>query len=135
MSTVYYEKLQPSKCDPHRCIQWEPSAVVKNAGRLVLDRQKCRTVFFVVEVPHDNPAVRAFHFQKDATTPGTDREAESYTVQVGQAGQSVACECRGFLRWNRPCAHILAADAVLANGWMDRDQTNPDRDTENTEPF
>lgn len=48
-------------------------------------------------------------------TPGTDaEETDGYTVflsaHAGEYGrQCDTCECRGYLRWNKPCKHIRAA--------------------------
>jgi hypothetical protein len=132
---VYTEALPATKSSRINTIHWTPSETVPHAGFLKIDTGRGRVPYFVVEIPHDRNGVRAFHFAKLADSPGTDAEAEDYTVEVGAAGQSSLCQCKGFLRWKTPCKHVAAAVAILDNGWLDS-PVNPDADTENTEaPF
>lgn len=135
MSAKFIDVLPATKTSPHNELTWQPSATVRNAGLLTLDTNH-RVTYLVAELA-GTATVRSFCFAKTAETPGSDLEAESYTVRVGNAGQVVHCECKGFKYGKgRACKHIEAAVCILDNGWMDRDQTNPDEDVGNTEaPF
>jgi len=37
-----------------------------------------------------------------------DREARSYRVSCSTGGEVWACECRGALRWGKPCKHAIS---------------------------
>jgi hypothetical protein len=51
-------------------------------------------------------AVKAFRLEKHSAT-----DPAVYDVSLSPAGH-LACECKGFLRWNKPCKHILALQDV-----------------------
>lgn len=87
---------------------WTPG-LIHGCGVLTLiaDKPKRFSVTYaVVELPTDRG--RAFRLEKvPGEAVGDDPEALNYDVQLGPQCQ---CECRGFLRWRKPCRHI---DAVL----------------------
>ncbi len=60
---------------------------------------------------------RAFRLIKPEGEPGTDAEADGYEVFVHRGGQDHRCCCKGFERWGS-CKHVLAALALIANGWV-----------------
>ena len=41
-------------------------------------------------------------------------EHDGYHVNLN--GEHSSCECRGFLRWGKPCRHILGLAALVAKG-------------------
>lgn len=133
---VYCKSLRASKSDAHRSITWTPSATVRHAGLLTIQGKRSNCAYLVVEMEASYP-VRNFLMVKSDATPGTDKSETHYTVSVGVAGSPMGCTCKGFIYGRgKPCKHLEAADAILANGWLDRDMVNPDADASNTEaPF
>src|SRR5262245_40137558 len=41
-----------------------------------------------------------------------------YHVNLGGDGASPSCECKGFLRWNKPCKHISGLQALKNAGQL-----------------
>jgi hypothetical protein len=59
---------------------------------------------------------------------------ESYNVFVGRDWSAYQCDCAGFCYGrDKPCRHVLAMVAVLANGWLPDPRANPDQDVGPTE--
>ena len=113
-------------------LRWTPGRKV-GTGLLCIQTaaNRCNCEYLVAELPAgDGRGGRAALFAK--TTPGSDAEADSYTVVVTRGGCG-GCECRGFLRHGH-CKHEATLRALLANGWMDLHGANPDADTGSTEP-
>ena len=52
---------------------------------------------------HPEVALAAFRLQK--------ADGESYDVRQAPSGWC-ECECKGFLRWSKPCKHIKALEAA-----------------------
>jgi len=53
-----------------------------------------------------DPAVAAKAYRLHKLVP----EGNSYDVYLDKHGPH--CECMGFLRWNKPCKHILTLQAA-----------------------
>jgi hypothetical protein len=60
---------------------------------------------------------------------GSDIGGEAFEVIKQGAGEDgryhvrldgghSTCECRGFLRWNKPCRHIWGCERASARGWL-----------------
>lgn len=71
-------------------------------------------VLYRVELA-DGGAGAAFELVKLRAGSG-DREARSYRVSCTYGGHEGACECRGLLRYGRPCKHIRSVSRLVAEG-------------------
>jgi len=93
---------------------WEPET-----GILTIEtqrgRQRHKAVYVVDEIPVDWPG-RGFQFSKPEGEPGSDEEADQYTLFLSPAGTQDTCECRGFLRWKKPCKHLSALRQLVEIG-------------------
>ena len=57
----------------------------------------------------------AYRLRKvDRCHDGTDAEADHYHVNV----TARTCECKGFLRWDRPCKHLQALATLAERGLL-----------------
>lgn len=54
--------------------------------------------------PHPGVARKAYRLKKQGG------DGAVYDVHVNQHGPQ--CDCRGFLRWNKPCKHIRTLQAA-----------------------
>lgn len=130
LGATYEDLLPATKSSKHNGIRWTPTG--PRCGALIIDTDTSRAAYTVQEF--DNRwAGRSFRYTCIAGT--TDREAEYYDVLISfREGQPSLCQCKGFLRYREPCKHILSAEALVNNGWIGADVTNPDSDTSTTEP-
>src|SRR5438128_1337862 len=69
--------------------------------RLETDRRSDRR-YVVAELAIDRAAFGGRAFQLKKIAAGTDPEADGYTCLVAADGRGHSCECRGWLRWNKP---------------------------------
>jgi hypothetical protein len=56
----------------------------------------------------------AFRLAKLAFETGSDAEADHYDVNLSAS----TCECKGFLRWNKPCKHLTALRQLFERGCL-----------------
>jgi hypothetical protein len=47
-------------------------------------------------------------------SPGSDPETESYAINLSMS----TCECKGFLRHNKPCKHLTAIRNLYERGCL-----------------
>src|SRR5262245_18201681 len=115
MILPFCDKLAESKSSRHNRVLFIPSETTAAAGLLAIVTGRAVTEYALAEFDTDWPGL-ALHLAK--ITPGTDREAESYSVfcHAGDPARDT-CDCRGFERW-RTCKHVNAIRAVIANGWI-----------------
>ncbi len=116
-------------------IRWTPGRKV-GTGLLCIQTaaSRCNCEYLVAELPAgDGHGGRVVLLAKTVGTPGTDAEADGYTVTIARDGRG-RCECRGFLRHSH-CKHGTAVAALLGNGWLDLHGANPDADTGRSEPI
>jgi hypothetical protein len=74
---------------------------------LVIDGNKIRSDFYYLE--RIGCADLAYALRKvDPRYDGTDPEKTRYDVNLTLR----SCECRGFLRWGKPCKHLRALAQV-----------------------
>lgn len=112
------EVLPASKSNPHAAIHFTPGDY-EGTGTMKIVQKRAVCTYILTELPTDGSG-RGFRFVKPVDEPGTDAEADSYTVWVGRAETDRSCECRGWLRWGHTskCKHVLAAEALIQNGWL-----------------
>jgi hypothetical protein len=68
--------------------------------------------YYIRPIPSDFG--RAFLVEKFLIQDGTDPEAREYHVLLDVERSS--CDCRGFLRWGKPCKHLLSVEELVAAG-------------------
>jgi hypothetical protein len=69
--------------------------------------QIAKAAYLVTQLDaHPDVAERAYRLQKVG-----DETGESYDVRQTKRGWC-ECECKGFLRWSKPCKHIRALKAA-----------------------
>ena len=76
-------------------------------GILEIRVGKEATLYFLSEVPSDFG--RGFRLEKLEAAG-----AETYHVNLD--GDRHSCECKGFLRWQKPCKHIAGLQALISAG-------------------
>jgi SWIM zinc finger len=114
MTTTKTEALPATKTEPNAGIDWTPTGT--GTGLLVIKQKRLYVTYTVTEFPTAWDG-RAFHFEK--FTEGSDRDSEAYDVFCSRNGQDQQCQCKGFTYGRgRPCKHIAAAQALIANGWI-----------------
>jgi hypothetical protein len=126
--TTFTEVLPATKSSENNAMQWTPGEV-PGTGTLVVHTQRASVCYRVTEFATDWG--RGFHLTKDGT-PGSDAASESYDVLVcrdplpdcgpaagGSHREGHRCDCKGFtFGRGKPCKHITAALALLANEWL-----------------
>lgn len=119
---TYTESLPDSETFHSQRIEWEPSDI---PGRGVLTVRQCRgrkelvNRYFVAEFTADELPGRAVRMFKPEGDESRSDEPSSYDVTCTRAGDAFSCECKGFLRWQKPCKHVLALHALLEHEWLD----------------
>lgn len=113
---TFSELLPATATHEHNGIRWTPEPDRRGCGLLRIFTGKTVVAYAVTEfaTPWDG---RGFRLVKDGA--GTDPESDGYDVFVHRGGQNHSCSCKGFTYGRgRPCKHIEAALALLANGWV-----------------
>ncbi len=113
--TPYSNLLPATTSDPkgRSAYDWQPSdAPGPAAGVLTIKQPRTYTRYVVCEIPTPWDG-RGFHLAK--ITAGSDADADAYDVFIGRNRQDVRCECRGWLRWGKPCKHLLSLIDLVAN--------------------
>ncbi|WP_439627610.1 SWIM zinc finger family protein [Gemmata sp.] len=127
---VYTELLPPTKSAPRSGIRWTP--VGPGTGLLIIEKPRVMATYAVREFQTPWPG-RAFRFDCRGGQTDAEGAADGYDVFVPHRGTEWRCDCKGFSYGKgRPCKHVEAVRAILANGWMDS-PVNPDADTGRTE--
>lgn len=129
---TFVEVLPATKSEPHPGILWTPGAY-PGTGKLTIQGKRTPTTHYAVAEFPTEWAGTAAKLVKFVDTPGQDRESESYEVYVGKPHDQ--CSCKGFAYGRgKPCRHIEALKAIVANNWLDRSaMENGERDVSNTE--
>jgi hypothetical protein len=115
-------ELLPESKSGRKTIRWTPAGAdvlvdgLPLAGTLAIEgKAKRDTAEYTVT---EFPTAWGRGFQLSKLTAGTDAEAEGYACLIPRDGAGATCECRGFLRWNKPCKHIEALQSLVANNWI-----------------
>ncbi|WP_439625956.1 SWIM zinc finger family protein [Gemmata sp.] len=114
MPATFTELLPPTKSAPRSGLRWTPTG--PGCGLLVIERPRAVATYAVAEfqTPWEG---RAFHLV--CLGGQSDAGAESYDVFAARNGQDHRCDCKGFSYGRgKPCKHVLAALALLANEWV-----------------
>lgn len=111
MLPAYCDKLPATKSSRHNRVAYTPCESHPGAGVLTIATDRGATEYALVETETDW-AGRAFALVKI----GADgEEPEQYSCFVGSAVDS-RCECKGWLRWQTPCKHLLALRQLVESG-------------------
>jgi hypothetical protein len=109
------EVLPATKSSEHNAMNWTPGEV-PGRGSLTVHTARASCCYRVTEFGTDWG--RAFRLVKDGTA-GADATSESYDVLVCRDPRGHRCDCKGFIYGRgKPCKHIAAALALIANGWV-----------------
>jgi hypothetical protein len=87
-----------------------------NGGRALLitdGRERCG--YYLTPIRPDF-GTHAYRLEKFSTDQGTDPEADHYDVLLDLERGHHSCECKGWLRWHKPCKHIACLLALLQGG-------------------
>lgn len=88
------------------------SATINRAAVLTLKEEgRPETNFHLTAMRSDFG--RAYELKKFIAEGG-----ETYHVCMYPDGKHSTCECKGFLRWGKPCRHISSLQALIAAGRM-----------------
>lgn len=108
------EVLPATKSSDHNALSWT-AGERKGTGSLTVHTARASCCYTVTEF--DTDWGRGFHLAK--LTPGSDAESEAYDVLVCRDPRQSRCDCKGFTYGRgKPCKHVAAALALIANGWV-----------------
>jgi hypothetical protein len=131
--TTYTEILPPQKTSAHNGINWTPGSK-PGTGLLVVHTARATVEYLAVQfgTPWNGIAIRL-----EKTVEAGDREETGYDVYCDRNGQDHQCSCKGFAYGRgKPCKHVMAVQAIIENGWLNRNDeepSNPYQDVSNTE--
>lgn len=121
---VYTELLPPTKSAPRSGYRWTPTG--PGCGLLIIEKPRVMATYAVREFPSPWHG-RAFHFECRGGQTDKEGAAEGYDVFVARNERDHRCDCKGFAYGRgKPCKHIMAAQSVWDNGWLD--VANPECD-------
>lgn len=111
MMAVFRELLPRTASEKRGALAWDAAT---RTLTVTGSRARSCAAYLVDELPEVEGG-RGFQLVK--VEGGSDGEATGYAVFVARpgSGEAPSCECKGFLRWNKPCKHLAAILELLRN--------------------